>query len=42
MNPILEYWELIESGKEVVSYKVKRVYQHIIEDIIENEQSQWE
>ena len=42
MNPILEYWELIESGKEVVSYKVKRVYQHIVEDIIENEQSQWE
>ena len=42
MNPVLEYWELIESGKEVVSYNVKRVYQHIIEDIIENEQSQWE
>ena len=42
MNPVLEYWELIENGKEVVSYKVKRVYQHIVEDIIENEQSQWE
>ena len=42
MSSILEYWERIESGKEVVSYKVKRVYQHIVEDIIENEQSQWE
>lgn len=41
-NAIIKYYELIESGKEVVSKKVKRVYQHIVEDIIKNEQSQWE
>ena len=40
MNPILKYWQLIESGKEIVSRKIKRTYQHIVEDIIENEQSQ--
>ena len=42
MNPISKYWQLIKSGKEVVSYKIKRTYQHIVEDIISNEQSQWE
>ena len=41
-NAIIKYHELIESGKEVVSKKVQRVYQHIAEDIIQNEQSQWE
>ena len=41
-NAIIKYYGLIESGKEVVSKKVKRVYQHIVEDIIKNEQSQWE
>lgn len=41
-NPIIKYHELIESGKEVVSKKVQRVYQHMVEDIIQNEQSQWE
>lgn len=41
-NAIIKYYGLIESEKEVVSKKVKRVYQHIVEDIIKNEQSQWE
>lgn len=41
-NAIIRYYGSIESGKEVVSKKVKRVYQHIVEDIIKNEQSQWE
>ena len=41
-NAIIKYYGLIESGEEVVSKKVKRVYQHIVEDIIKNEQSQWE
>ena len=41
-NAIIKYHELIESGKEVVSKKVSRVYRHIVEDIIQNEQSQWE
>ena len=41
-NAIVEYYNLIKSGKIVTSYKVERTYQHIIEDIINNEQSQWE
>lgn len=35
-NPILEYWELIESGKEVVSRKIYRTYQKIIFDLQNN------
>lgn len=27
-NPILEYWELIESGKETVSHKVRVFYEY--------------
>lgn len=42
MNPVIEYYNLIRNGKEITSYKVKRTYQHIIEDIINNEKSQWE
>lgn len=42
MNPIIEYWSLIESGKEVVSNKVRRTYKHIVNDIINNPQSIWE
>lgn len=42
MNAIVEYYGLIESGEIITSYKVKRTYQHIVEDIIENEQSLWE
>ena len=32
-NPILEYWEAIESGKETVSKKVYKTYQKIVKDI---------
>lgn len=42
MNPILEYWKLIDSGKEIVSSKISRTYRHIVEDIIHNKQSEWE
>lgn len=42
MNPILDYWHLIESGQEVVSDKVHRTYKHIVQGIIYNEDSIWE
>lgn len=32
-NPILEYWEEIESGCEIVSDKVRRTYKKVIYDI---------
>lgn len=32
-NPILEYWHRIESGEEVVSLKVRKVYKHLAEKI---------
>ena len=35
-NPILEYWEQIESGQEVVSEKVKKTYQKIVADLADN------
>jgi len=35
-NPILEYWEHIESGKEVVSEKVRKTYQKIVHDLTNN------
>lgn len=41
-NPIVEYYEKIKSGKEVVSKKIERVYRHIVEDIILNPDSEWE
>lgn len=40
-NPILEYWEKIKSGKEVVSRKVQRVYQKLV-DALNDENSEWE
>ena len=39
---IVEYYNKLQSGEIITSYKVKRTYQHIVEDIINNEQSQWE
>lgn len=42
MNPIIEYWKLIESGKETTSSKIRRTYKHVVEDIINNDQSEWE
>lgn len=48
-TPILEYWDLIENdwdevGEDgiYVSYKIWRTYKHIVDDIIENKESQWE
>ncbi len=35
-NPILEYWAQIESGKEVVSEKVKKTYQKVVADLTDN------
>lgn len=32
-NPILEYWEKIESGEEIVSDKVYRTYKKVVEDV---------
>lgn len=32
-NPILEYYELIESGQEIVSDKVRRIYKKLAQDI---------
>lgn len=42
MNPIIEYHKQIQSKKVVVSDKIKRVYRHLVQDIIENESSEWE
>lgn len=35
-NPIIEYWEQIESGKEVVSDKIRRTYKKIVYDLTDN------
>ncbi|PEP86074.1 terminase, partial [Bacillus toyonensis] len=40
-NPIMEYWNQIESGEEVVSNKVKRVYKKLVDDF-DNGNSEWE
>lgn len=32
-NPILEYWQKIESGEEVVSNKVSKVYKKLVDDL---------
>ncbi|MCU5095047.1 terminase large subunit [Bacillus wiedmannii] len=32
-NPILEYWYKIESGEEIVSNKVRRVYKKLVDDL---------
>ncbi|MEH7043560.1 terminase TerL endonuclease subunit [Bacillus thuringiensis] len=36
-NPIIEYYSLIESGKEIVSEKVRRIYKKLVSDIGDNE-----
>lgn len=41
-NPIIEYWNKIDSGEEVVSQKVRKVYKHLVKDIIDNPSSEWE
>ena len=35
-NPILEYWELIESGQEVVCDKIRRTYKKVVYDLTDN------
>lgn len=40
-NPILEYWQKIESGEEIVSDKVRRVYKKLVSDL-NDENSEWE
>jgi len=32
-NPILEYWELIESGQEIVCDKIRRTYKKLVFDL---------
>lgn len=32
-NPIIEYWNKIDSGEEIVSEKVRRVYKKLVDDI---------
>ena len=36
-NPILEYWEQIQSGKVTVGKKVRRIYQKLAEDVSRTE-----
>ena len=35
-NPILKYWEQIESGKEIVSDKIRRTYKKVVYDLTDN------
>jgi phage terminase large subunit-like protein len=35
-NPIFEYWQLIETGQEIVSDKIKRTYKKIVYDLTDN------
>lgn len=35
-NPIMEYWELIESGQEVVGKKIYKTYKKIVFDLTNN------
>lgn len=39
-NPILEYWEKIQSGEIVTSRKIKATYQKIVNDLNDNK-SEW-
>lgn len=32
-NPILEYWDAIQSGREAVSLKVQKTYRHVVEQL---------
>lgn len=36
-NPIIEYWNRIESGEEVVSDKVRRIYKKLAADVYDKE-----
>src|SRR5690554_805441 len=41
MNPIIKYWEQIESGKVVVGDKIRRVYKKLVDDL-NNTNSEYE
>lgn len=41
-NPIIKYYNKIESGEEIVSKKVERVYRHVVNDILLNAESEYE
>lgn len=41
-NPVVEYYEAIQRGEIVVSRKVKKIYAHLVNDIIYNPDSEWE
>lgn len=32
-NPILEYWQAIQDGRETVSLKVQKTYRHVVEQL---------
>ncbi|KOS30606.1 terminase [Bacillus anthracis] len=36
-NPIIEYYSLIESGEEIVGYKVRRIYKKFVGDIYDQD-----
>jgi phage terminase large subunit-like protein len=36
-NPIIEYYNAIESGKEIVSQKVRRIYKKLVDDIYDSD-----
>lgn len=40
-NPVLDYWNKIESGEEVVSVKVRRIYKKLVDDLHKKD-SEWE
>ncbi len=39
-NPILEYWQAIQDGREVVSLKVQKTYRHVVAQL-ENADSEF-
>lgn len=42
MNPIIEYQNKIHSREIIAPIKIKKVYKHIVNDIINNKESEWE
>lgn len=41
-NPILEYYSKIESGEEIVSQKVRKIYKHLVDLINDDSNSEYE
>src|SRR5690625_1965945 len=41
-NPIIQYYNKIESGEDLVSKKVERTYRHLVYDVLLNPDSEWE